>query len=192
MSFNSSTRIWRRGSSKVFRVSMLQHPRQPVLVTDTENCQNHSCELVCSDEDTQNVPSCHVLKQTPQAATGVDLACQAPVQLPRTGSKAQEPTRCTPNSIPTRKQQDRVPALHPKGRQRSILARFQMVSTKWSRATLRCAVRRWEYRMAAACKSRVFLVACHGQMSPPPSAFLSLLEALEFVVQVDGHPECLI
>ena len=36
-------------------------------------------------------------------------------------------------------------------------------------------------------KSRVFFVACRRQMLPPSSAFLSFMEASEFVVQVIGH-----
>ena len=82
------------------RVSVFQNPRQAVPpVTDTENFQNHFYEVVpivltikkSSDEDTQVVSSCHLLKQTSQAATGVDLARQAPVQPPGTGCKTHEP-----------------------------------------------------------------------------------------------------
>ena len=129
MTFDCSTRFWRRQSfKKLCRVTMFQNSRRPVPITDTENLQNHSYELVrivltqkrSSDEDTQNIPSCHLLKQTSQEATGVDLACQAPVQLPRTGCETHELTY-TSHTVPTNKHLDRVlpPSSERGGRDRS-------------------------------------------------------------------------
>ena len=77
---------------------------------------------------------------------------------------------------PTRKQLDRVPALHPNGGAEIDAGAIP----DGVHEVIACNFEKW--------KCRVFLVACHGQMLPPPSLFPSLLEeASEFVVQVDGH-----
>ena len=137
---------------------------------------------------TQNFPSCHLLKQTSQAPAVVDLACQTPVQIPRTGCETHEST-WTSHAIPTRKQLYRVPALQLNEKQRSILARFQIASTKWSCATLRNAMRRgaastdWEWLAVSGVSRSVtwtdvaatfrlsdplggFGICCSGRMTP--------------------------
>ena len=80
---------------KMCLVSMLRNPRYTLLSQTLRTFQNHSCDLVrvvlaqqrSNDEDTQNVSSCHFLKQTSQTGTGVDLARQALVQHPRTSCR---------------------------------------------------------------------------------------------------------
>ena len=95
-----------------------------------------------------------------------------------------------PIPVPPEKQLNSVSALHPKGvvGQRSILARFQKASTRWSHATFEKCKENRRVQIGRRLKSRVFLVACHGTDVAATLSVSGFLKSSELVVQVDGHP----